>query len=85
MTTRVAEIDRSAVAPAGSTDSGAGDLGNWETSGILDVTDFFQTKTGERLFVATVQAHGIRDGLIGDNPLLDEGGQLIFISKIGQD
>lgn len=83
--TRVAEIDRTVVAPAGSTDSGAGDLGNWETSGILDVTSFFQTLPGERLLVGTVQAHGIRDGLIGDNPLLDEGGQLFFISKIGQD
>lgn len=82
---RILEIDRSAVAPAGSTDSGAGDLGNWESSGILDVTDFFGTAPRERLFIANVQAHGIRDGKIGDNPVLDEGGQFLFISKIGQD
>ncbi len=82
--TRIAEVDRSVVVPAGSTDSGAGDIGNWETSGILDVTDVFQTLPGERLLIGTVQAHGIRDGLIGDNPLLDEGGQLFFLSKIGQ-
>ena len=83
--TRIAEVDRSVVVPAGTTDSGAGDLGNWETSGILDVTDLFETLPNERLLIATVQAHGIRDGAIGDNPLLDEGGQLVFLSKITRD
>ncbi len=83
-TRRIAEIDRSAVAPAGSTDSGAGDLGNWETSGILDVTGVFGVAPGERLFLATVQAHGIRDGLIGGSTYLVEGGQLVFVSKVGQ-
>ncbi|HPF15732.1 MAG TPA: PEP-CTERM sorting domain-containing protein, partial [Planctomycetota bacterium] len=62
-------------------DAGAGDLGNWETSGILDVSDLFATLPGERLFLATVQAHGIEDGPIGGNALLDEGGQLVLISK----
>jgi hypothetical protein len=81
--TRVAEIDRSVVVPAGTTDVGAGSIGNWESSGILDVTAYFQTLPGERLFIANVQAHGIRDGAIGDNPLLDEGGQLLFLSKTG--
>lgn len=83
--TRILEVDRSAVAPAGSTDGAIGDIGNWETSGILDVTDFFGTSSGERLFIAVVQAHSVRDGLIGDNPVLDESGQLVFISKFGQD
>lgn len=79
--TRIAEIDRSAVAPVGSTDSGAGDIGNWETSGILDITHLVPSFPGERVLIATVQAHGIRDGLIGDNPLLDEGGQLVILSN----
>ncbi|MHC4947117.1 MAG: alkaline phosphatase PhoX [Planctomycetota bacterium] len=77
---RIAEIDRTAVAPAGSTDSGAGDIGNWESSGVIDVTSFFLTAPGETLLLANVQAHGVRDGLIGDNPLLDEGGQIVFVS-----
>lgn len=83
-TTRIGEIDRSVVLPVGSTDSGAGDIGNWESSGILDVTSVFGTAPGERLYILNVQAHGIRDGIIGDNPLLDEGGQLLFMSRIGE-
>jgi hypothetical protein len=82
--TRVAEIDRTVIAPSDATDSGAGDIGNWESSGILDVTSLFDTRPGEQLFLCTVQAHGIRDGSIGDNPLLDEGGQLLFLSKGGE-
>ena len=82
--TRIAEIDRSVVVPAGSTDIGAGQIGHWESSGILDVTHLFDTMPGERLLIATVQAHGIRDGKIGDNPILDEGGQLLFLSKPAQ-
>jgi secreted PhoX family phosphatase len=81
--TRVAEIDRSAVAPAGATDNCVGSIGCWESSGILDVTGLFNTLPNERLLIGTVQAHGIQDGPIGGNPLLDEGGQLFFMSKIG--
>jgi secreted PhoX family phosphatase len=78
---RIFEVDRDVVLPAGSTDIGAGSIGNWETSGVLDVTNFFPTEAGERLLIANIQAHGIRDGLIGDNALLDEGGQLVFLSR----
>ena len=78
---RIGVVDRSVVVPAGSTDGGAGDIGNWETSGILDVTNLLPTEPGEILLIGAVQAHGIRDGLIGDNPLLDEGGQLFILSK----
>jgi hypothetical protein len=83
--TRIAEVDRSAVAPVGSSDNCIGSIGCWETSGILDVTDEFDTLPGERLLLGTVQAHGVEDGPIGGNALLDEGGQLVFISKVGQD
>jgi predicted extracellular nuclease/Ca2+-binding RTX toxin-like protein len=73
--TRVGEIDRSAVVPAGTTDSAAGSLGNWESSGILDISQFFD-RPGGSVFVADVQAHGIRDGVIGGNANLVQGGQI---------
>jgi secreted PhoX family phosphatase len=79
--TQVAEMDRSAVAPAGSTDGDPDDLGDWESSGILDVTDLFETAPGETLLLGTVQAHSIRDGLIGGDTNLVQGGQLIFVSN----
>lgn len=82
--TRIAEIDRTAVAPTGSTDSAPSDLGNWESSGVLDVTNFFQTLPGERLLITDVQAHSVTDGPIGGSSSLVEGGQLLFLSKIGQ-
>ena len=73
-------MDRTAVAPTGSTDGDPDDVGDWESSGILDVTNLFPTDSGEMLFIATVQAHSIRDGVIEDNNLV-QGGQLIFISN----
>ena len=85
-TRRIAEVDRSAVAPADATDSGAGDLGNWETSGVIDIAPFFPTVIeGVRILLLDVQAHGIQDGSIGGNPLLDEGGQLLVLWKTTQD
>ncbi|KPK39598.1 MAG: hypothetical protein AMJ69_05290 [Gammaproteobacteria bacterium SG8_47] len=77
---RIGEMNRAAVAPAGTTDSGAGDIGNWESSGILDVTDLFKTRRDEVLLLGTVQAHGIRDGVVADQGLV-EGGQLFFMSR----
>lgn len=79
--TRIAEVDRSVVAPVGSTDSGVGTIGHWETSGIIDVTHLLPHLAGERLMLTTVQAHGIRDGLIGGNANLAEGGQIVVLSK----
>ncbi len=77
---RIAEMDRSAVAPTGSTDSGAGDLGNWESSGVLDVSALFHTRPDETLLIGTVQAHDIKDGVIADHDLV-EGGQLFFLTN----
>ena len=74
---RVAEIDRSAVVPAGTTDAEADELGAWETSGILDVSKLFG-KPGGSLFVYDVQAHGIEDGPIAEQDLV-EGGQLGYL------
>lgn len=77
---RIAEIDRSAVAPLGATDPVPGDIGNWETSGVLDVTEMLPHLPGERLLLATVQAHSVKDGPIGGSANLVEGGQLVILS-----
>ena len=78
---QVAEMDRSVVAPGDATDSGAGDIGNWESSGVIDVTRLFRTSKGETLLLAVVQAHGIRNGSIGGSSNLVEGGQILLLSK----
>jgi serralysin len=89
--TRIAQVDRSAV-PAGQTDSAPTDVGNWETSGILDVSNLFNAKPGEVLLF-DVQAHSLTGGSIisasnvdgnGDgtktaNENLVEGGQLSLL------
>jgi secreted PhoX family phosphatase len=82
--TRIAEIDRTAVAPLGTTDSAPGDIGNWESSGILDVTHLFGTLPNERLLLVDVQAHSLTNGPIGGSAGLVEGGQLLFLSRVGQ-
>ncbi|MEA5511501.1 alkaline phosphatase PhoX [Crocosphaera sp. UHCC 0190] len=78
--TRIAQMDRSVVAPAGVTDPSPNDCGNWESSGILDVTSLFKTKPGEKLFILDTQAHSLRDGVIGSQGLV-EGGQLVLASQ----
>ncbi|MGL5834862.1 MAG: alkaline phosphatase PhoX, partial [Waterburya sp.] len=78
--TRVAQIDRSAL-PAGQTDSEAGDLGNWESSGILDVSELFDQDPGTR-FIFDVQAHSVEDGIIAEKNLV-QGGQLEFLTTEG--
>ena len=75
---RIARIDRSVILPKGSTDESPGVTGAWESSGILDVTHLFVTRGEERVLLATVQAHTIRDGLIATHKLT-EGGQLILL------
>jgi serralysin len=89
--TRIAQVDRTAI-PAGQTDTAPTDVGNWETSGILDVSSLFGNKPGE-VFLFDVQAHSIRGGSIitatnvdgnGDGTKTDtenlvEGGQLSFL------
>lgn len=89
--TKIAQVDRSAV-PSDQTDSSPTDIGNWETSGILDVSALFGNAPGTQ-FVFDVQAHSIRSGTIitatnidgnGDGTItrqenLVEGGQLSFL------
>ncbi|MGA1523103.1 MAG: alkaline phosphatase PhoX [Planctomycetota bacterium] len=82
---RIGEVNRTVILPVGSTDPARGTLGVPETSGIIDVTSLFPTMPGETLLLADVQAHGIRDGLIGGNANLAEGGQMVFLTNRGID
>ena len=77
---RVAQMDRSVSLPGRMTDSRPDMIGAWESSGIIDVTELFETQAGERLLLSTIQAHSVRDGLITQANLV-EGGQLVFLSK----
>ncbi|RFC44438.1 MAG: Endonuclease I [Verrucomicrobia bacterium] len=76
---RLAETDRTTVLPLGSTDTNPGDVGNWESSGILDVSSLFGEAPGE-LFLFDLQAHSVNNGLISSKQLY-EGGQLCFLEK----
>ena len=89
--TRVGHIDRSVILdnsiadPTDAVDHDAGDVGAWETSGIVDVSHLFGERGGS-LFLFDVQAHGIDDqadvneaSRITDDDL-KEGGQLLFLS-----
>ncbi len=74
---RIGQVNRDAV-PTGQTDSDPLDLGDWETSGIIDVTDEFDAK-GERLLFINAQAHSLGGGVI-DSANLVQGGQFLFLS-----
>ena len=88
---RIAQIDRSAVPfgqtdslakgiiPAGSTTATESASGQWETSGITDVSALFGNKPGTDYFI-DVQAHGLLDGAISAGNLV-EGGQLIRLTS----
>jgi endonuclease I len=77
--TRITQTDRSNPLPLGSTDGDIGDFGNWESSGIIDVSSLFGEAPGE-LFLFDLQAHSIKNGLIASKTLY-EGGQLCFLEK----
>jgi len=78
LATRILQIDRSAI-PAGMTDSlkvvDGKNLGEWETSGVIDVSNLYGHAAGTDFFT-DVQAHGLKDGPIATNNLV-EGGQII--------
>jgi hypothetical protein len=81
--TRIGVVDRSAVVPVGGgvTDPSPADIGNWETSGILDVTSLFPRAKGERILLLDVEAHSLRNGVIGGSAELVQGGQLLLLTK----
>jgi endonuclease I len=76
---RVAQTDRSTVMPLGSSDTNPSDVGNWESSGIIDVSTLFGEAAGT-LFLFDLQAHSINNGLVSAKQLF-EGGQLCFLEK----
>lgn len=75
---RVAQIDRSAV-PTGQEDTDPLDLGDWESSGIIDVSQLFGEKKGD-LLLFNVQAHSVKGGII-DTENLVQGGQILFLKS----
>ncbi|MBV2090745.1 MAG: PhoX family protein [Candidatus Thiodiazotropha sp. (ex Ctena orbiculata)] len=91
-TMRVANIDRSVVldgsipVPSDAVDVDAGFAGEWESSGIVDVSDLFDEDEGTT-FLFSVQAHGIedQDQFNADSRIVDgdlvEGGQLLFLTR----
>jgi hypothetical protein len=79
--TRWMQIDRSAVPTAyGQTDGSPTDFGNWESSGIIDVSSIYGEQGGT-LFLSDVQAHSLTNGNIGGTPYLVQGGQLNLIQN----
>ena len=77
---RVAEMNRDAV-PYDQTDTDPLDVGDWESSGVVDVSDVFGATPGS-LFAFDVQAHSVAGGPI-DALGLAEGGQLALLAKDG--
>jgi hypothetical protein len=75
------QIDRSAVPTVyGQSDPLPTDYGNWESSGILDVSAIYGEAAGS-MFLADVQAHSLTNGNIGGNGYLVQGGQLNLIQN----
>lgn len=54
--------------------------GEWESSGILDVSKIYGLAPGS-MFLGDVQAHGLKDGNIWGDGYLVEGGQLNLIHQ----
>lgn len=81
---RVLQIDRSAlptdpVSGKKQADTFSGKIGEWETSGVIDVSTLYGHAAGTDFFTV-VQAHGLQDGPISANGLV-EGGQILKFSN----
>ncbi len=79
-------LDASLPNPTQAFDGDFGNAGEWESSGIVDVSTLFGERKGT-LFLFNVQAHGIEDqevingaSRISDGDLR-EGGQLLFLEN----
>ncbi|MFM9046644.1 MAG: choice-of-anchor I family protein [Cyanobium sp.] len=85
---RWAQMDRSAVpAVYGQTDANPvtsatdPDIGNWESSGIIDVSAIYGEAAGS-FFLANVQAHSLRNGNLHGSGYVVEGGQIDLIQQL---
>ncbi|MCP9809859.1 choice-of-anchor I family protein [Cyanobium sp. HWJ4-Hawea] len=84
---RWAQIDRAAVPtaygqsqPGVVTDPSTNGVGNWESSGIIDVSKIYGAAPGS-FFLANVQAHSLGGGNINGSGYLTEGGQIDLIQQ----
>lgn len=91
---RWAQIDRTAVPTAYGqsqvdstgqpvvdvTAANTNGVGNWESSGIIDVSTIYGGAPGS-LFIANVQAHNLLGGNLQGNGYLVEGGQIDLIQQ----
>ncbi|MCT0218695.1 choice-of-anchor I family protein [Synechococcus sp. CS-1329] len=85
---RWAQIDRTAVPtaygqsqPGVVTDTNTNGVGNWESSGIIDVSTIYGAAPGS-FFLANVQAHSLGGGNINGSGYLVEGGQIDLIQQL---
>lgn len=79
---RIAEVNRTFV-PIGTEDTAPDDLGNWETSGVLDVTSLFNSRF--TMLLINVQAHSMQGDLLGGSNISGElvaGGQMVLLRKL---
>ena len=83
---RWAQIDRTSVpsaygqSQAAYTGTDANGVGNWESSGIIDVSQIYGATAGS-FFLANVQAHSLGGGNINGSGYLAEGGQIDLIRQ----
>jgi hypothetical protein len=85
---RWAQIDRTAVPtaygqsqPPVVTEPSANGVGNWESSGIIDVSTIYGATPGS-FFLADVQAHSLGGGNLNGPGYLVEGGQIDLIQQL---
>jgi hypothetical protein len=79
---RWAQIDRGAVPTLyGQSDSLPMDIGNWESSGVIEVSHLFGAPVGS-VFFSNVQAHSLNNGSINGASYLVEGGQIQMIQVV---
>ena len=78
---RWAQIDRTTVPSIyGQSDSAPTDVGNWESSGIHDVSSIYGATAGS-YFIGDIQAHSLGGGNIIGSGYLAEGGQINLIRQ----
>ena len=86
-TERWAQIDRTAVPtaygqsqPGVVTNPDSNGVGNWESSGIIHVSEIYGAAPGS-FYLANVQAHSLGGGNINGSGYLAEGGQIVLIQQ----